>query len=205
MPRRWLADTACFAAAALPERFFIVADQTDEVRQAIRATLPPELERFSAGDTYEVYVFRTAGAPLDWLELPVLDGELATFPLRFPATHRQLIRDKAAADAGELLATGEPGTVLFGPYVALPKGSYAASWIGSGVGSGGRLTFAARAGSRDLAPPAVREAADLSGRHGELVRLSFTLKRARTDIEFPIQSADGGRVSLHELVIERTR
>lgn len=205
MPRRWLADTACFAAGALPERFFVVADQTDEVRQAIRATLPPELERFSVGDTYEVYVFRTAASPLDWLELPVLDGELATFPLRFPATHRQLVRDRAAAEAGELVATGEPGTVLFGPYIALPRGSYEASWLGGGVGRGGRITFAARAGSRDLAPPVVVEAADLARRHGELVRLSFTLKRARTDIEFPIESAGGGRVSLHELVIERKR
>ena len=39
----------------------------------------------------------------------------------------------------------------------------------------------------------------------ELTRLSFTLDRPRKGISFVIESAGGGRVSLHELVIESNR
>lgn len=204
MPQRWLTDTSCFDASALPDRFYVVAYQADYDRIGIRATLPPETERFNVGKTYEVYVYRTADTSPAWLDLPLPDGELATFPMRLPATHLQLLRDKVAVESGSLVATGEPGTVLYGPYITLPKGDYDVSWSGQRVNSGGEIAFAvtAEGGSKVLANRAF--AANTMARdRAELVRLSFTLDHAMDGIEFTIQSTAGGRISVHELVLEK--
>lgn len=204
MPQRWLADTACFNASELPDRFYVVAYNADHDRHGLRATLPPEIEKFSIGKTYEVYVYRTADTSLAWLDLPVPDGELAKFPMRLPATHLQILRGKASVESGDLVATGEPGTVVYGPYLELPAGTYEVSWTGHGLGSGGQISFAATAdaGIRVLARFPL-DANAMPGARTELVRLSFTLLDARTIVELPIESQQGGRVSLHELVIEK--
>ncbi len=200
MPQRWLTDTECYAN--LPERFYVVTYRDDRGIASLRATLPTELETFRVRD-YEVHVYRTADTDPAWLDLPILDGESATFPMRLPATHLQLARGKVAVEAGELVATGEPGTVLYGPYLSLPKGSYEVTWIGNGTGSAGRIAFSVTMGNKSLARPGAVEASSLPRGRGELARLSFKLDRARDGIEFPVESGDGGRVSLHELVIEK--
>ena len=67
-PQRWLADTACFDAATLPDRFFVVIYQADgQDHVAAAATLPSPAERFTVGPTYEVYVYRTADTSTGWL------------------------------------------------------------------------------------------------------------------------------------------
>jgi hypothetical protein len=205
MPERWLADTSCYTAAVLPERFYVVAYQTDDDRRVIRATLPREIERFSVGDTYEVHVYRTRDASPAWLDLPLPDGERAAFPMRLPATHLQLIRGNAAVESEELVATGQPGTVVSGPNIELPRGSYTASWIGRGIASSGELAFSVTSRRRRVLARAALDAARLSSDRGELTRLAFTVDRPQNRIEFRIESAAGARVSLHELVIEKTR
>ena len=207
IPHRWLADTRCFSAARLPEKFYVVVDQNESERSALRQTLPAELEKFSVGDTYEVYVYRTATASLAWLDLPIPDGDRATFPMRLSATNLQLVREKVALQGEDLVGTGEPGTVVYGPYVELPPGDYEAVWFGHGLGGTGQLTFTALAnfGKTKLATPVIVDAAKLSSAPGELVRFTFTLTRSRGEVEFPVDTAGGARISLHELVIERKR
>jgi hypothetical protein len=206
MPLRWLASTSCFTAAGLPDRFYVVAYQADRDRAAIRATLPPEAERFQVGETYEVYVYRTADTPLAWLDLPLADGERATFPMRIPATNLQLVRGKVAALAGELVATGEPGMVLHGPYLELPKGDYEVRWIGHGLAAAGQLAFSVTlSGGHKVLAHGVLDTRQVPRGEAELIRLAFRLDRARNNLEFPIESSGGGRVSLHELVIEKQR
>jgi hypothetical protein len=205
MPERWLADTSCYTASVLPERFYVVAYQGDDDRSVIRATLPREIERFSVGDTYEVYVFRTRDASPAWLDLPLPDGERATFPMRLPATHLQLIRGNAAVESDDLVATGEPGAVVSGPNIELPKGSYTATWIGRGVASSGELALSVTSRRRRVLASTALDAARISRDRGELARLAFTVDRPQNRIEFRIESAGGARVSLHELVIENAR
>jgi hypothetical protein len=205
MPERWLASTSCYDASALPDRFYVVAYQGPDERSALRATLPPEIERFSTGDTYEVHVYRTRDAPHAWLDLPLPDGNDATFPLRVPATHLQLLRDKVAVESGDLVATGQAGTVLSGPNLELPRGRYTATWIGRGVTSSGEVAFSVTSRGRRVLARTALDATRIPAASGELVRLAFTVERPQNRIEFPIESTGGGRVSLHELVIEKAR
>jgi hypothetical protein len=203
MPERWLASTSCYDASSFPDRFYVVAYQGPDERNALRATLPPEIERFSAGDTYEVHVYRTLDASPAWLDLPLPDGSDATFPMRLPATHLQLIRDKSAVEAHDLVATGQPGTVVSGPNLELPRGRYTATWIGRGLPSSGELAFAVTSRGRRVLARTALEATRLPIDRSELVRLAFTVDRPQNRIEFPIESTGGGRVALYELVIEK--
>lgn len=210
MPQRWLASTSCFAPHELSDQFYVVAYQDDIDRDAIRATLPTEIERFHVGDTYEVHVFRTRDVSLAWLDLPIPDRELATFPIRVPASHLQIRRGNVKLEAGELVATGEPGTVVYGPYIDLPKGDYVATWIGSGVESTGQLVFGILgtplgSGRRRLLPQITVDAATVSRTRSDLVRFPFKAKRAMAGVEVVVETSGGARVSLHELVIERAR
>jgi len=205
LPHRWLADTVCVEAARVPDRFFVVADQADRERASIRATLGPELERFSVGKTYDVFVYRrTPAMSFEWLELPVTDGELAAFPMHLPAKHLQFVRDtKTTVESGDVVATGEEGTLIYGPYLSLPKGRYEVSWIGNAVESGGQVEFRATQGGRKVLATSTVDAKAFPRGRAELVRLSFKLVRPRDGIEFTVASTGGARLALHELVIER--
>jgi hypothetical protein len=205
MPERWLASTSCYDASKLPDRFYVVAYRGDDERNALRATLPPEIERFSAGDTYEVHVYRTLGTSPEWLDLPLPDGSAAAFPMRLLATHLQLIRDKAAVEDYDLVATGQPGTVVSGPNIELPRGRYTATWIGRAVPSSGELAFAVTSRGRRVLARTGLEATQLPIHRSDLVRLAFTVDRPQNRIEFPIESTGGARVALYELVIEKAR
>ena len=203
MPQRWLTDTSCYTASELPAKFYVVADRTEHDHTAIHATLPPPAEHFIVSENYEVFVYTTATTPLAWLALPILDGGLATFPMRLPATHLQLFRDKATVEAKDVVATGEAGTVIYGPYVELPKGDYTMTWNGTGIPSSGRLAFSVTAARTTLGKRESLDAASIPTIQGPIIKLAFTLRRARQALEFVVDSEGGGRVSLHELVIER--
>lgn len=207
IPQRWLADTSCFLASRLPERFYVVVDQIELELKSLGQTLPAPIERFTVGDTYAVYVYRTAEASLAWLDLPIPDGIDAVFPMRFAASNLQLTREKVVFQGEELVGTGEAGTVVYGPYIELLKGDYDAVWYGRGLGGPGQVSFSAIAsfGRNRLAPTVDIASAKLPTTRAELIRIPFSLSRARQQIEFPVTSSDGGRVSLHELVIERKR
>jgi hypothetical protein len=212
IPQRWLADTSCYTPAAMGEWFYVVSDHDDRDEAALRATLPPPVERFHVGKTYEISVFRTADVPLAWLELPIHDGDELPLPLRLPATHLALHRGVVAPEAGRLVATGQPGYVVYGPYLKLPRGTYRVVWSGSAItspgaspgASPGELTFTVAADlGQDVLAKATISAGAIGSRRAPLVELSFTLDRARDSVEFPIWSAGGARVALDDVVLER--
>lgn len=203
IPQRWVVDTQCYTASALPEKFYVVADHHERDDSALRATLPAPIEKFSVGDTYVISVYRKADVPLSWLELPLVDGDATRFPLSIAADHVALRRGKVAPVNGRMVATGEEGYIMFGPYMKLPKGTYALRWSGSTLGTEGVITFivAADVGKHEIKRIAV-EVKDLPA-GGELVRIPFVLNRKRVDVEFTVYSAGGGRVALDEMILER--
>ena len=212
IPQRWLADTSCYTASALPDRFYVVSDHDTSDDAALRATLPPPAERFHIGPTYEVSVYRTTEVSLAWLELPIHDGDELRFPLRLAATHLAFHRGVVAAEPDRLVATGQPGYVVFGPYLRLPRGDYRVAWRGSpivsggvsGGASGGSLTFSVTAdASKHVLARSVIATSAIRADHAVLVELAFTVENAREGVEFPIASAGGARVALDELVLER--
>lgn len=200
VPQRWLADTSCFTAAAIPERFYVVYDRGEPDV----AMLPPPVERFHVGPTYEVAVFRTADTDMRWLDLPMADGDDARFPMEIAATHPQMRRSLAVVERAAVVATGEPGTVIFGPYIALPRGDYELVWIGRGLDTPGEIEFSVHAaGGADMFAAARMPAKDLPRGPGELTRLAFRLSRTGDGFEFLVRTAGGGRVEIQRLVLSR--
>lgn len=203
IPQRWVVDTQCYTASALPERFYIVADHHERDDTSLRATLPAPVEKFSVGDTYVISVYRKADVPLVWLELPLIDGDEIRFPLRVAADHVALRRGVVALENGRMVATGEEGFITFGPYMRLPKGEYVLRWSGSALGAEGVITFGVAADVGDSTIKTITvDAKDLPA-SGELVRMPFLLKRKRANVEFTVFSAGGARVALDEMILER--
>jgi hypothetical protein len=201
IPQRWLADTRCYTPSELPKKFYVVIDQADHDRAALGKTLPAPVERFHVGPTYEVTVFETSPATIAWLEQPILDGDLA-FPLHVPMTHLAIGRGNATFDGTDLVATGAPGSIAFGPYMTLPRGRYEVTWSGAGLDDAGHFAFSVRADGEVIVQREML-GKDVPRTAGALVKLSFKLDRTRTGIEFPVETAGGARLSLHELVIAK--
>jgi len=204
MPQRWLADTSCYRAAELPAQFYVVTDQTEHDAASVREALPAPVDRFHVGPMYEVLVFRTADNTKPWLELPLADGVDARFPMEIAATHLQMSRGESTIDGSAVVATGQPGTVIYGPYIALPKGRYELIWIGRATDTPGKLAFSVRAaGGRKVFAQLEAAAGELPRTTGELCHLAFRLDRAYDGVEFLVHSSDGGRVALDRLIVRR--
>ena len=207
VPQKWNSDVQCFERTRLPGRFFVVAaaEERDAVSRAIRAALPSPSERFMVGDSFEVTVLQLAEEPLRWLDLPLPVGKALRFPLRLPATHEAIRRGVAIETNDGLVATGETGTVIYGPHLRIPKGSYTVRWIGSGVESPGDLVFdvSAEGGRTALASHGTATAGVSKIQHGELQSLDFTLSRETLGIEFRIFSQAGAKVAIEGLVVEK--
>jgi len=201
-PQRWLADTACFTASALPARFYVVIDHDAGNDAALRETLPPPDEQFFFG-RFDVTIYRTAGAPLGWLELPLHDGDELALPLRLPASHPALHRGEVTVDGTRLIATGAAGPIVSGPELRLPRGAYRVTWRGHAITSPGQLSFEVTAdGSDTLAHTAVDPTAAAPGAATQ-VELSFAIDRPRNGVELVIMSGGGARLALDEVVLER--
>jgi hypothetical protein len=205
MPQRWLSSTDCYEN--LPDRFFVVSYRDEFEAGTLQATFPREIERFHVGDTYEVHVYKTADTSQAWLDLPIPGGEVAMFPIWLPAIHRQLLHGSVKLERGQLVATGDAGLVVYGPYIDLPKGEYVATWMGNAVDSPGTLTFrvASGFGKRKLTTPIKIEANAVTKTRGVVMRIPFKLRTPQPNVDFRVWSEGGARVSLHELVIERVR
>jgi hypothetical protein len=204
IPQRWLADTTCYTASALPARFFVVTDHDARDDAALRATLPPPEERFHIGPTCDVAVYRTAAVPLAWLALPIHDGDELALPLRLPASHPALHRGEGAADGDRLVATGAPGPVVSGPWLALPRGAYRMTWRGHAIASPGQLTFTVVAdGGADVLARATVDPAAAGPGAATRVELTFATDRARNGVGLVVVSGGGARIALDEVVIER--
>jgi len=203
VPRRWLADTSCFLRDSLPERFFIVAYQQDHETAALQTTLPAPEETIRVGTTYQVSIYRKSPASTAWLDLPLPDDDRTAFPVRIAATHLQLRHGKAAVDGGRLVATGETGTVVYGPYITLPRGRYTVRWYGSGMSSPGALKFLVTAEGKDVLVETTVVAGSMPARSGQVAQVTFKLPASREAIELVVYSEGGGRLVLDEIVIER--
>jgi hypothetical protein len=204
-PLRWLADTACFDIAEIPASFYVMTYQDDkDEAMSLHQTLPPPVDRFRVGPTYEVAVFPTAGAPMQWLHLPLVDGPAARFPMEIGATHLQIRPGEAIVEGAAVVATGTPGTVISGPNIALPKGTYELVWMGRGLDAPGEIAFSARVRRGHLVLARVQVLAkDLPRDPGELIRLAFRLNGARAGIDFLVETSGGGRIELQQLVIRQ--
>jgi hypothetical protein len=201
-PERWLTEVGCYQPSRIPQKFFVVADQTEQDRAAIRASLSAPIDSFEVGPTYEVYVFQTTAPNMRWLDLPLPDDDRKAFPLRIPANHLQLRHGNVRLEDNRLVATGEPGAIVYGPYITLPRGRYTVRWVGSVIPSPGEVEFVVAAGGQDvLAQESLATAQPTSS--APLVELKFKLTESRKEIEFLVRSGHGGRVSLDEVVIER--
>ncbi len=209
-PYKWNTRTTCFDRPALPTRFY-VASAPDEAEARTRATakLPPPIERFNAGNYFDVAVYETARAPLDWLDVPIPDGEDLRMPMRMKAAFPQLRRVKGEAAGDRVTASGEEGCVVFGPYIDVPKGNYVVRWIGSVSEPKGAVGFDVTVkdlvtGKPDVVIERSAEANLLpqtSG--GELVRLELSFDRPVHELEARVFSRGGAKVTLEELVLER--
>ncbi len=122
-------------------------------------------------------------------------------PWRRPATHESLGRGNAVVVGNELVATGEPGTISYGPYIKLPAGSFELIWRGRGIVSRGEIAFSVRSNSgAHIASYAIADASALPAA-GELIRIPFVLDRPRFEIELVVESGNGGLVALSEVEI----
>lgn len=204
IPQRWLADTTCYTAPALPARFFVVTEHDARDHAALRATLPAPEERFHVGPNYDVAVFRTDRVPSTWLEMPIRDGDELALPLRLPGNHPALRPAESAADGDRLVATGAPGVVVAGPWLALPPGAYRVTWRGHAIASAGQLTFTVVVdGGADVLARATVDPAAAGPGAATRVALTFATDRMRNGLETLVVSEGGARVALDEMVLER--
>jgi hypothetical protein len=142
-------------------------------------------------------------------ELLVTDARLTVdrvrFPLRYPATSTALSRGKIVEAQGAIAATGEEGTVMFGPYVDLPRGDYTARWTGRGLDSPGELGFdvVARGGVDTLAQWSTTTGVLSRNPHSEIAILEFSIPTGAHAVEARIFSRGGAKVVLEELSLEQ--
>jgi hypothetical protein len=206
LPYRFGTDVTCFDRAAMPDRFFVAAlpEERDDAARAAAATFGPELERFTAGD-FEVRVFRTDQASPTWLLPPVDEPKPLRFPLRVAAAHPQMRHDKATVQGTRVESTGEDGTIVFGPYVDLPKGRYRVRWRGRVLSSPGELDFdvVASGGAATLARRSAHAADLADGGEGDLVTMEIEADAPAKGVEARVFARGGARIVLTALVIER--
>jgi arylsulfatase A-like enzyme len=162
------------------------------------------LDRYRSQIEFVVETMDGARIALDEVSLDKLEHSGPSFPMRLRATDVTLKRGNVELEAPHVVATGIPGPLLYGPYLQLPAGEYELHWRGRSIGDVGKVGFSVTADAgRDLIAQAVIENKNLPSQPAELVRLAFKLDRQRSQVEFVVDSAEGGRIELDELVIER--
>jgi hypothetical protein len=162
------------------------------------------LDRYRSQIEFVVETMDGARIALDEVSLDKIEHNGPSFPMRLSAMDVTLKRGNVELEAPHVVATGTPGPLLYGPYLQLPAGEYELRWRGRSIGDVGKVGFSVTADAgRDLIAQAVIENKDLPTQPAELVRLPFKLDRQRSQVEFVVDSAEGGRIELDELVIER--
>ena len=207
IPYKWVTDVGCYDRKNLPERIYVVAAtfERKDADRATRATLGIPVERFDVDGEFDVSVFRRDDVPLDWLLLPLPEGDDLRFPMQVPATHPMVKLGKAVRERDGVIATAQEGAITFGPYLTLPKGHFRVRWIGTGIPSSGEIAFdiGANSGKDNLGAKSVPAASLVGTMHGPLVELDFDLSSTTPGVEFRSYSRGGGMVKLEELVLER--
>src|SRR5690606_32959440 len=132
--------------------------------------------------------------------LAAVEERPPAFPLQIAATSLLFRRGNVVEQNGRLVATGEQGTLLYGPYIKMLEGTYELHWTGRPQGSTGELLFSVRAGSELVAFARVAVQA-LPTRASELVRLPFALDRTRYEVELVVEATAGTQVALDHVVV----
>ncbi|MGE3544771.1 MAG: sulfatase-like hydrolase/transferase, partial [Kofleriaceae bacterium] len=133
------------------------------------------------------------------------DEPAPSFPMRVAAAKLRFVRTIASVEGDKLVANGQPGPVVYGPYTSLPAGTYELAWIGSGMSSPGEIAFRVTADwGQALFAESIFVAKNIPVGPGEMVRLPFAVDRLRYDVQFVVESRNGGRVVLDHLVVSRT-
>jgi hypothetical protein len=121
------------------------------------------------------------------------------FELRLP--HVAMHQGAAVATSEGVLATGEGGAIVFGPYIDLPRGRYRVTWFGHGVDSPGAIAFDVHATTSDVASTGTTTNA-LAGKT-VLADLPFVLTADTAGVELRVHSQDGGKVVLERVRLDR--
>jgi hypothetical protein len=204
VPQRWNVERSCYDRRALDDRWFVVSykDSAEDLTSLRNTARAEPLEQFSVGSSYLVSIFRGSDARNGWLDLPLDEGERMRFPFRLDATHVLFRRALGIEEGGAVVSNGEPGVVLYGPYVKVPRGDYRVLWTGSGRGGDGEIVFDVAPNAKVATESRVR-ASDLApGAHAELAKLAFSLPDTSV-VEFRVRSDLGGRVAVESIVLER--
>ena len=158
----------------------------------------PDSVRICNGATFWTY---RAGQLAGHEPIPV--AGLVNLPLHLRATHASLSLGHAVVEDDQVRATGEEGTVLFGPYLSLPPGRYRARWSGTGLARSGTIAFDVAAVGNPV--PLARAVVDLSAPTAgpDLVTLHFELPRLTNGVETRVFALDGAKFALDGMVLER--
>ncbi len=125
-------------------------------------------------------------------------------PWRRAATDPVFGRGFSLVEGDEVVATGVDGTVMYGPYIKVPAGSFEVVWRGRPLSSTGELAFSVRSNRGSvIAAYSVVEASSLPA-SGELIRIPFVLDRPRFEVELVVESDHGGRVAIGEVELLST-
>lgn len=133
------------------------------------------------------------------------DAGAPRFPLVVPANDPALRHGTSVLEGATLVATGEPGTVVFGPYMDMPRGRFLVRWIGQGIDSPGTIAFDATATGepKNFAQYDV-PAKNLPRYDGATVgALEIELPKGAHGFEIRVYSSGGGLIRLTRAVIER--
>lgn len=104
---------------------------------------------------------------------------------------------------GLLASTGTSGFLVFGPYAALPKGSYVATFNGSvkALPGGGQVRFdvVSGAGAKSHGEAKVGEVKP----QGVLAQFPITLAEDVNDLEVRVEIPDGGQVEFSSYSLQK--
>lgn len=118
--------------------------------------------------------------------LPVTDALFRTDP------------EAAQRTSHGIQSTGRAGTVLFGPYVALPPGAYAVAWRGV-VQTGGAAHVDVASGLATKTHARLASTLQAASSSQDLVILAFTLERPVFDVEFRLLVDEGVHLTVHDV------
>ncbi|MFT4197633.1 MAG: hypothetical protein QM601_06960 [Pseudoxanthomonas sp.] len=176
-------DVFYITRSRIPPEGFVEVDTVDFVERQYCHGIDPPTSICVRADT-RLFVYRkTTPDPTrqgsDALRMGSMDPDVNT-----------LVGSKAD---GLLVATGQPGFVMFGPYVPMPKGSYTLVLEGSGA-QPFTLDIADQRGVRVFATRTVSGAENPG--QGELARLDFELPDGVEDLEVRVSVAAGSDIRI---------
>ncbi len=198
-------DIPVFREVAGAGAMYFVADSADMLADALRDAM----ERLGSGrcpDPQVIEVLSWAQSTKRLLRAIEGDSEVLTWQLGkrllFPAGHARLHSQVGSLDDDLLSTTSMDGYLVFGPYVALPAGSYTLRLLGS-VESPSQANFdvVAERGQKELIPASTLEN---EVQPGVIAERELYLDRAVQDMEVRLWVDAGAQLHFRALEIQVT-